>query len=397
MDSTDKTIDVLYVHPSLDSADVIIPMGMISLMNSVNGTKQGIYSFELSKDLINKSLIIVMDLHWFIHLKKVESLAKFIKSINRSVKIIIGGYTATIFANIIIKMYDVDYLIKGDAEVPFKLLVDKLINNLSPESVPNVVSKKFKNRQTYFIQKKDFNTLNTLETSWFLSFQKNISEENPLFIPITRGCIYPCSWCYGSKRNQRILCKRNPIIRGSAYVRNDFIRASRNELAKEVTIIGDFVDLYNKGMITKKYLDDIFSHTYNISLYYEFFNLPEKKQLLLFSQCFRESTLMFSLFKDHGQSLKMNDLNKMSKLLSYARKLNNIKIIILGDTNNFIMKKYSRYIKHRYNVKVKDDSDWKLMVPLPTLNRKEILNQFLFFYIFASVGKRNQKGAFFGY
>src|SRR6516162_1378784 len=63
--------------------------------------------------------IVGLDLHWHFQSFDVMEVAKRIKEIRPGVAVLLGGFTATVFAEEILKTYGcVDFVIRGESEIP---------------------------------------------------------------------------------------------------------------------------------------------------------------------------------------------------------------------------------------------------------------------------------------
>jgi len=262
----EKKLDVLFVHPSISPKDNYVPMGLIGLMNSLDCNKKGIFLKSISKKQIKNCKIIIMDLHWYYQIYMVNILSNLIKKINPEIKIILGGYTSTILAESLIEKLNIDYIIKGDAEKSFPILINSILNKKNNiKNIPNLISKEFKSKKKYVLNKKDYNHNNCLNIDWFndlkdvsIRFQKECVKykkvkRDPLypFIPIFKGCKYNCEWCYGSKSLQKKICGRGLIVRDPKYIVRDIEYCEENKWINCIYIIADFIDVLKKNSIKK--------------------------------------------------------------------------------------------------------------------------------------------------
>jgi len=239
MPDKDK-IDVLYIHPSGNLTEYNIPMGVIGLMNSIDCVKLGKMYFEVNDEIIFNSKIIVMDCHWYFSLSEIGKLARKFKAINPEVVIVVGGYTATIFAEMMVFRFKVDYVIKGDAELPFPLLIKALLGGKSVAGIPNIVSKTFITKQSYKLTEKDYSNADYLTIDWFPALKHRMEiihkglpfnwiEELGVypFIPVFKGCSYDCNFCYASKGINFALSKRGIVSRSPESIVGDLRFCSR--------------------------------------------------------------------------------------------------------------------------------------------------------------------------
>ncbi len=377
--------DVLYIHPVSIPDDIRIPMGVIGLMNSLTCSKRGIYGDQITDEDLCGARIVAMDLHWMFHLRSVEDLAARCKTVNPSLTVIIGGYTAAIFADILVEKFAVDFVILGDAEGSFRPLVERILAGKSWDTVPNLVTKTGKTNQSYSLTAQDFNAIDNLSIDWFPQYKKLVGERNAgipfVFIPVARGCHHNCEWCYGSRQHQYSLCKRNMVLRDAGYVKNDLVRCSESADIREVSIIADFFELERLKIADQRYIDTILSMRYDIDLYIECYNLPSVSQLERLSGCFARTTAAISFFRDHGQSREWNDHDSIESIARWAGMRDSVRLLIYGDVNNFLIREHARKLSAKYsNVFPADDASWRIVVPYPTADENTNRNQFKYFY-----------------
>ena len=388
-----KNLDVLYIKPCFDRTDYNIPMGLIGLMNLIDVNKCGIYSFSLTDEIILNTKIIAMDLHWYWNMKPIYNLSKQIKKINPDIKIIIGGYTATIFADIIIKKWPVDFVIVGDAEKPFKLLVDKLLSNdKNLFSIPNLVMKNHRNKWDYIINSEIFNSIDFVNIDWFPEY-KDILENEILmdedtistyssFLPIARGCHNSCENCYGSKKNYYEFSRNTQIVRNADVIKNDLIRLSNNPGRKEVSIISDFIDMYHKNIVNSDFIDKILKDVkYNLDLIYEFYNIPSIDEIKLFQNSFNYFWFTISINKCHGQSNKFCEMEHILKIIKYVNATNNLHLAILGSFDDKEVVEIIKQLPKKNNkLCYLNDSSWHLDTPWIYKEQAKMLKQYKKFY-----------------
>ena len=160
----------------------LLPTGMIPLANLVKKYKDvevihyGIDPIDLSDEDI-----ILFDLHWHD-----QALDVIDKCKELTCKKILGGFTATFYADEILNNYPVDYVVKGYAESELlKLMgINKSIN------------------------------INELEYSNFgilRNYKKYLKDKTFVFTP-GRGCPVNCTYCGGGKTVQKMCGLDKPIF-----------------------------------------------------------------------------------------------------------------------------------------------------------------------------------------
>ncbi|MGC8880572.1 MAG: cobalamin-dependent protein, partial [Anaerolineae bacterium] len=142
--------DVLYIHPARHAVDAgyqdlgfyfLIPVGVIGLANLLRHqgyTVRGInYPAELLRDRSFKLKpwlkeqqgvrLVMVDLHWFEHAFGAISVARACREVLPDARVVLGGFTASVYASEILQSFpEVDFIIRGDAELPLARLVAEL-------------------------------------------------------------------------------------------------------------------------------------------------------------------------------------------------------------------------------------------------------------------------------
>ena len=123
-----------------DGNILLLPMGLNALANFLNENNYAteILHLQLEKAVdpqfnlikylkFHKRQIIGFDLHWHYQTFSVLTAVRNVKSMLPESIIILGGFTASFFARDIMSQFpDVDFVIKGDAEIPLLRLTQTL-------------------------------------------------------------------------------------------------------------------------------------------------------------------------------------------------------------------------------------------------------------------------------
>ncbi len=243
--------DCIFIHPVIRHRRSCyfteIPMGFFSMADLLErnglrckilnlGTEYALNSqFSIQSYLTkNPTHAVAIDLHWYVHSYSAICLVKEIKSFDKNIKIILGGFTASFFYNEIMNSYPfIDFLIRGEGEIPLLHLLRNL-NKAKFHDIPNLVwrdgNKFFASNQFIYTDDKTMETLKfsnlELLEHWesyisqcsaspiitYINIQKKI--KNIFYLCIGRGCNFSCSDCGGSKESYELLNFRNePYIR----------------------------------------------------------------------------------------------------------------------------------------------------------------------------------------
>ena len=171
--------DILYVHSDIPMLyRFIIPISIPALVNRIPYKVEGLYESELKYFNLNKIRIIIIDLHWYLSLKSAMTLVKSIKRINPAITIIAEGITASLFAEILVNRSDIDFVIRGDAEIPLPLLIKSILDNgRNLEVVPNLIGRNgFKTEWKYVLTREDMDDNDYYRIDFFPSFKKDIHK-----------------------------------------------------------------------------------------------------------------------------------------------------------------------------------------------------------------------------
>ncbi|MGQ9500760.1 MAG: B12-binding domain-containing radical SAM protein [Anaerolineae bacterium] len=259
--------DVLYIHPARHAVDAgyqdlgfyfLIPVGVIGLANMLRHQGHHVrginYPAELLRDRSFKLKpwlkeqqgvqLVMVDLHWFEHAFGTISVARACHEVLPDARVVLGGFTASVYASEILHSFpEVDFVIRGDAELPLARLAAELARP-DPElsAIPNLSYREhnrvIENALTYCagsaeIDALDFVDLEFLEhADWYgiLQFEptnltRTLSGLRGHWLCIGRGCLFDCPFCGGGKESQRLLAGREQVtLRAVGRVVEDIAR-----------------------------------------------------------------------------------------------------------------------------------------------------------------------------
>lgn len=312
-------VDILYVHPAkhavgrgyvgLGTPYVFMPVGVVALANLLLAeglTVRGInYPAELAQDdrfslqawlAENRSACIVLiDLHWYEHAFGAMAVARVSKEVLPQAKVVLGGMTASIFADEIIAAFPyVDYVIRGDAEGPLIQLARALCDSdeAAVTTIPNLVYRQgevvYSKAQSYIadgetLDRLDFVNLSFLDNAnWYRRLQfsaTGLTADDATatghWLCLGRGCYCNCSFCGGGARaHEAIFRRKGVLVRSSARVASDISQLA-NLGVRQVSFNLD------PAMLGEQYAVELFklvrTSGARLGLYNEQFGLPKPR------------------------------------------------------------------------------------------------------------------------
>jgi len=150
---------------------------------------------EIEKIIIEKKPDIVgISCLFSTYFNEALEIAYIVKSIKNTTKIIVGGNHPTLFPEDTLKHSCIDFVIRGDGEDPFRLLVENLMKNKPVSSILGVCYKK---DGEIVISEIFSNTTNTLDLKRELIPKENYPYGKGFVAPVltSKGCLYNCYFC----------------------------------------------------------------------------------------------------------------------------------------------------------------------------------------------------------
>jgi radical SAM superfamily enzyme YgiQ (UPF0313 family) len=325
---------VLYVHPAKQDVDVyaeqkggpdhpmgrpygLIPVGVPALINALRDSDievRGI-SYPLERELNRqfdlrrwlrtqtRAKVILIDLHWYEHSLGSISMAEVCKEVLPDAWTVLGGLTASAFAEEIIQTFpSVDFIVRGDAERPLTLLIQRLLAASDGEmpdlsDVPNLSYRLggeiVENPTTYCAAPADLDSLDYVDLRFLdhhreymvheylvtdLEAARAALETDPYlgrWIATARGCTFECSYCGGCRSAHQTLANRTGIVPRSpeAVVDELAYLADRHVIQASLS--------YDIAEMGEAYWRELFSlirkRGITIGLYNECFQMPPLK------------------------------------------------------------------------------------------------------------------------
>lgn len=377
--------EIIYVHPKTPMTyPRNIPISIPALIKRINYPVKGYCYSELNYDIIKNAKICIIDIHWFFSLQGAKKLVKNLRDVNEDIKVVSGGITSTEYPHKIIDELDVDFIIRGDGEIPLPMLVDSLMNNGKDiEKIPNLIGKNsfstlFKVKP-YALNKKDFNENEFFDIDFFPFMKRELVKmhaNNPGFPPFVypfllpfRGCPIECDFCAGAPNEQSKIFSRKVIYRQSEVLHNDLQILESQKWIKFYNCLLDFVTL----MSEKYMIESLPVKKSRLKMQYEFTKAPSLERLDYFLSKFSGGMIHFSVDKMHLTSEKLNDPDLMVKLIKLTQNKypEYMPILDFSSVYAYSNNEYNKSIKYivkKTNCYLYDGSIWWSDFPKPDNN-----------------------------
>ncbi|MCK6505288.1 hypothetical protein L6R53_18125 [Myxococcota bacterium] len=204
---------LLYVHPYGHVLDELVPMGAVALVNRCEVDKRGRYAWELTEAEVATAGCLAMDLHWYFSVEAVGWIAAHCKRLRPDLPIVLGGITASFYARHLLSVFPVDYVVQGDGEQCFPVLVQALCEGRTPPPLPNVWTRQGPPPALSPVPAPVYDDNDYLDLSWFPTLRQDTAAAHRRYaaapfwglmdrfhpyLPLNRGCRFPCGVCFGS-------------------------------------------------------------------------------------------------------------------------------------------------------------------------------------------------------
>lgn len=366
-------------------------MGLYSIVNELNKTgfptkiiHLGIEKYLdknfLLSDYIRQNNIkfVAFSLHWHPQSFDVIETAKYIKSKNPDVFLSLGGFTASYFAEEIMKKFPfIDAIIKGEGELPTVKLVKTISSNQHLGTIPNLIWRNCDeivvNKNTFVASNNDLNSYEFFKTDYMKNFESyskipfymEYSKPNQLNNPMTtqgvclgRGCTGNCTWCGGGCKAIKLVTGRNFV----SYRNTNNIVAEIKSLQKEHNI-ERFLFSFDPTPNDRKFLYELFLKIIDefkgeLKATFSFFGLPDKKILDLFKQAFSDDSVAIISPEFYNENLRKKHKSfyfsnkEFENILEYMEKLeihSEIYFAIIPNVPQEENNKSEEYAKHLQN------------------------------------------------
>lgn len=229
---------------------------------------------------------IGLDLHWLPHVHGALNLARIIKDVRPDIKVMMGGLSATYFAEELMRnVKDVDIVVRGDTS---EITMEMILSGKKLEEIPNIIYRKgnhlLDNGFTFQpdnldYQKYDYtqiikSSIRSLDVLGHLPYC-DWTKEPVAMVLSTHGCSYSCGICGGSHFAYKNFYHRpGPIFRSSKKLVEDIMNIN-NDLKIPVFVVGDIL---MRSSSEKEYIfSNLKKEGIDIPLLFEVF-VPHRKE-----------------------------------------------------------------------------------------------------------------------
>ena len=240
--------------------------------------------------------LIGIDLHWMVHVQGCLEIARRIKQRHPDTPVILGGISATYYAQELIRYPFIDMVMMGyDTHEPMAELLHRLRTGGDLSTVPNLLWKRhgspvinpFSHKPDHYGCGIDWSTIPQESRSQTLPILEFLSTQNA-------GCSYNCGWCGGSRKAFRRVFQRQKAM----------ARKPREEVAYEIATMRrtpnlDRYHFYSVGSYNETragmefFLDQVASANLK-SISYEQFHLTPDDTLVKMAAANRRSVITLS-------------------------------------------------------------------------------------------------------
>ncbi len=294
------------------------PIGFISMLNSLikegyNARICNVASMMVSSNKFDpvkylkdvESEIYGIDLHWLPHVNGALKIAKIIKDLHPESKVLLGGFSATYFANDIMKNYEyVDFILSGDLqENNIVKLAESIESAHDLNTVPDLIHR---NGDKIVHNMPGKSSIDDVFLNYGILMKNSIKyhdikghlpyaswlENTEAMTVIEHGCSFNCAFCGGSnfayKNNYNIV---SPVYRKPEIIAEE-ISLVQEILGSPVFITGDI------NRAGEKFYSSLFremkDRKMDLPLLTEFFVPPGKQYIDEFGKNFPDFTVEIS-------------------------------------------------------------------------------------------------------
>ena len=319
---------ILLVHPDRGMyRRCILPVSLPAVIGRIPFAVRGVYASELSDEQIRRAQLVIVDLHWYVHLAQSRAIAHRVRAINPRATLVTGGLSASLFARELVTEADFDYVVRGDGEGPLPALATALLGGGDAiEDVPNLVGKDgLETPWTYHVTPAVLDTNDYLDLRFFPSAARDIDQfhaENrdwPVavgpWLLSERGCPFECTSCAGSVSGQAAHFGRGAVVRSPAEVARDLEILDRDPGRRFSLVFVDF--LASQGL---EYGARALDVSTDLAVQFEFTAPPSRDALDLVFGAFRAGVLVVPVDRLHATSPQPADIETTRRAIQTIRR-----------------------------------------------------------------------------
>ena len=261
---------LLYIHPHNHLLDWAVPIGGVGAANLLPRPPVGRFASEVSRADVERAEVVLLGVHWFFPLGVLEAMVAALRAINPRARIVVGGITAAFYRETFARRFAVDFVCSGDVEASFPILCAHLLAGEEPPPLPNVWTAAGGSDGPRLGQ-REFGALDWLRIDWFPAYRRRVEEQHAAYrpgeirdgifptLPVTRGCVRTCAFCFGSY--QRQVFGPRVLLRPAARLRDDLERIAADRALRFVTIMfadACYLPRYADALAGRRYPLDAF-------------------------------------------------------------------------------------------------------------------------------------------
>ncbi len=171
---------------------------------------------KIFKDIIEKKPDIVAFSIYIWNINIIKNLSHDLKAYNKSIKIIYGGPEVSYDSTDLLKDNFCDYIISGEGEIAFDLLIKDLVDNKDKYDIDNLIY--IDNNKVVKNPKCEIPDLNSLKNPYVFEFDKESIKNKIAYVELSRGCPYHCSYCQASLENRLRYFNIEKVIENIEYL-----------------------------------------------------------------------------------------------------------------------------------------------------------------------------------
>lgn len=355
-----KELDCLLVYiPKLDNFykpignyffAMQLPMGLLAIADLVYKSSYSIEILHLGIEIISnkdfsfeeylkrtKPKVVGLSLHWYYQSYDVIESAKKIKLILPDSFIVLGGMTASYYAEQIMEEFNcIDAVVRGDGEKPFLKLLQEVFNKGNNFfDIPNLTWRNKneikKNQMTYVAENSDLDELSFTNFRLIKNYSlyikyarfpwiwpKGLSRamnlkfilDASLVFPLTtyRGCLVDCSYCGGGKVAQEKINNRKKVSIRSIDRVIESIKAAQSYGYNTIYI--NYLPFEENPLYFDELFKRIKEEKIRINCMLECSALPSQDSIRLFKSTFLDSSATQIFISPESGSEKVRRSNK---------------------------------------------------------------------------------------